>query len=401
MPWTQHKPKRSCLSETRKWPFWVSLAVCSCICARDVSAQLTQQQVQQAVQSAITASRNVIGYAVMDAIDEMMPIPTTPQGGTYLRILQSISNNMDRVASASGSGSAWSTNDVEQLLSYLVSETSGDSWLLEISDHTSPLQFLGFDNSGSLLVQNPKFTFSAPSNPDESLLNVYDEYSIEALNDLIDAVRSLEQGEMDQTEAIGGMVDGLDGVGSDMASVLSVLQDLQIEVDTWRSNWLARVEEYHVGDEDTSETITDFEYDTSEEMSSEDSEMEDEYDDIPLPSAVSDYEPTISEGGNTPGDSTLGLDGVSTTGDHSALVRLVGRTRAGGPIPEIEIDFGRDSALVSGLDQFATFFAWLYPTLFGVLLSVKGVHMYRVCRTVYLQTATGSEPTIRLAFNPF
>lgn len=140
----------------------------------------------------------------------------------------------------------------------------------------------------------------------------------------------------------------------------------------------------------------------------QESEAEADYKSIQLPTASIAYEPNFSgmtdEGANY-GD--LGLN-QELPGQHNALIRLVGgsgnRSGSGGNVlPEVEIDLGRDQVLASRLSSFSEFFGWMYGVFGTMLLSVKGLFMFRKCRLASESSAIlgAPDPMTSLAWDPF
>lgn len=126
----------------------------------------------------------------------------------------------------------------------------------------------------------------------------------------------------------------------------------------------------------------------------------DDYESIDLPTASYD-EPSEPENiTDESGNGDFGLGDLADR-DHSAIVTLV-KPKRGGIVPAIEVDFGRQPELVSAVDSFADLTRWLYGVLFTLLLSIKGVVMFRKCRMATMAAAwlDKAEPNVSLAWNP-
>lgn len=160
-------------------------------------------------------------------------------------------------------------------------------------------------------------------------------------------------------------------------------------------------------DSQASNTVADATSDTETAIDEENEDAQDELDDLYTPEDNTDYVPNVqlTDIGNQ--QQLLGL-GSQSAGNHSAIITLVHRTRApglgggsSGILPPVEIDLGRQSSLVSGLDSFSDFLDYIYAAVFGLLLAAKGLHMWRVCRTASTAAAVGEQPVISLGWNPF
>lgn len=149
-------------------------------------------------------------------------------------------------------------------------------------------------------------------------------------------------------------------------------------------------------DDDTQSTVDASERAAESDYQSTVEEATSDYEEIPLPGISDSYQPTPSESDLQGED--LGLSDIEDPGDHNALIRL---TRRGEFLPEVEVDFGQNSELINGVNRFHDLFAYLYPVLFGILFSLKGIHMWRVVQTASTAGAVGVDPIVHLSWSPF
>lgn len=204
-----------------------------------------------------------------------------------------------------------------------------------------------------------------------------------------------------QTDSIQGAIDsGSSSISGMLYDQASQLDRIAMDVSEWFAAWRAVRDESYDHDELTEDVVDDAETDSQTREEQVEDEVVDAYQYEGLPDTPYNYEPDVNPQDLEGQD--IGLSGVSPAPDHSALVVMVSRAdAAGGPLPQVEVDFGRDAALVGGVDRLADFLAWLYRALAALFLSVKGVHMWRICYAATVQAATGEDPIVQLAWNPF
>lgn len=203
--------------------------------------------------------------------------------------------------------------------------------------------------------------------------------------------------------------DGINESNTQLMTLWQQLQDLNGSIFDWYDDW-RNLRDYEAqADEASPEAYHNA---VNEGYNAKDDDERDGtqlYEEAELPKVEDNYTPDIGE--DQLGGDDLGLQDIDDDVTHSAIVTLVhgspgggGSIRAsgsGGIVPSIEWDIGRDSALVSFASRMGQYVAWLSSTLFILLLSYKGLHMWRVVRVGFVQAATGNEPTLQLAYNPF
>lgn len=143
-------------------------------------------------------------------------------------------------------------------------------------------------------------------------------------------------------------------------------------------------------------------------MDQNEATAQEDYEDIPLPTVSDGWVPTFNQSDLQDSQNDAGLGALQAAESHNALVTLVPRTGSAwspsllNPIPPIEIDFGRDSALDSALNRLSPYFAWMYGMLFTLLASVKAIGMYRKVRLATSALAVDERALpISLKYDPF
>jgi len=362
--------KLSFSSCTRKPRYLGLLAAFFCIFAPVSKAELTQDQVEAAVRAALTTAPLNFSGAQINTVPWLVPSLQNYTIGEWLmyNFGQPMYNGNDsfysllrRLERLSGSAS----NELER-----ITATLRDS-LFDAATHDPYLGQFVFSESYDLYVHDR------------------------------DLQAALLAALGNQTDSIQGAIDsGANNISGMLYDQATTLDRVAMDISEWFAAWRELRDESNDYDEQTEDVVDDAEADseTREEQVEEDVEEAYNYEGLPDPSY--NYEPDV-EPGDLEGQD-IGLSGVSSAPDHSALVVMVSRAEAaGGPLPQVEVDFGRDAALVGGVDRLADFLAWLYRALGALFLSIKGVHMWRVCYAATLQAATGEDPVVQLSWNPF
>lgn len=381
------------------------LVVCCSIWPAASSAQLTQQDMTDAIIEALYSFGNENGYfytlpldnddnvnylsslleARLNVNDPSSGIP--PIAGMYsVAQLEAVS------AARLHSLYYWlrrqllpvftnSTESVSAILDYLVDNDLG-GWLQEIEEHTSYNE----EHTSDIVDLLERQHFNGND------LQVYDDRLLAVLQSMASDLSELGSDLADRNavwegyleEKVSSVDSNLEDIGSVLSSLYSFATDAQISY----SNYWSREPPSSYPEIDT-------------EISEEDNDAEVYFENIDLPTAGGEANPQPS--GQLLDESWLELGHVDVDEDHNALIRLVDAPSRSstGPIPTIEVDLGRDSALDLGMRNFASWVQWLTRALFGLLLSVKGLGMWRVVRTASVAAQAGTDPFIHLAWNPF
>lgn len=279
--------------------------------------------------------------------------------------------------STTSSSSSVSLSLLESLASDIAtSAASIDSSLQNID--TSTFDALGYLYSIDSVLADLDFT-------EYSELRVHDDDLLSELAGFRQEFNSVPWGSVGSQVDVTGQVSvaGFDQVELGISQIVARVQVMdQVDVDS----------------EDLGGDISDTADDIEDQYQSELEDLEDE----DLPTIEGTYTPSVNPSEDHISD--LGLDQMLPN-SHNALITLVPRRRSGasGFFPDgVEVDLGRDSSFVSAVGSLYNFFSWLWGILFTLLLSVKGVSLYRKARLATTQIAVdASSLPMSLAWDPF
>lgn len=257
-----------------------------------------------------------------------------------------------------------------------------------LQEHLANFNQFSFRYDSSLRVFNPDFLFTGLGH-----LLVHDPVLETAVGELRNEVRI----------GASSIEDGIYDSNIQLMTLWQQLQDLNGSLFDWYEDWKAQRDYEATADEASVEAYQNAENEGYTAKDDDERDGTELYENAELPRVDDNYTPSIEE--DSLGGSDLGLQDVDDDIIHSAVVTLVHGSPAGSRsssiLPRIEWDMGSDSALVNFATRMGAFVAWLSSTLFLLLLSYKGLHMWRVVRVGFVQAATGNEPTLHLAYNPF
>lgn len=369
MKWNLKPLLCSCTHKLRCKVFLLVLFFFSALAA---NGQLTQQQVQDAVYNALTTAPLNYTGSQLNSVPWLWPGDSMTLGEYFM--------------ASFGWGAEWVPSDtLRSLLRDIAANTRTNS-----ADFSLLLPLLSAITNSMVTatqLENELYTLSENrlakldylggyTYTDSSELRVHDD----SLNELV-----------------SNMVFDAGGLGADMSSTLSQLIGISHDLEYIRGQFEAEASMPVSNIVDTARADTDDEYDVALE------DALDEYDSIPLPTSEEDYRTEAADPEGPTSDDVFG--NVNTSVSHSALLTLTTApaTRASSSIiPAIEIDFGRDSAFVAFCLRLNDLTDWLYPILGTLVLSLKGLSMWRVVRQAStFASASGALPNMHLAWDPF